>query len=316
MFRRILFVSSLALGLAVFSSVANASTYSSTVLADNPIHYWRLGESSNSDPAADEIATQNAPGTYTGGVSVGAGSLIVTDPGNTAAAFDGTDDWVDIPNRNNINDAGAPWVNKSIELWFSSPDVDPTAGDDPIEMLYEQGGTTRGLNLYVDDGLLYGGAWNASDDDGNTTTPWGNFFISTPIADDTTYHAVLVMAGDNSGMNGRLTLYVNGAQVAEMASGVGQLFGHTGDIGLGAIADNTKTHTGNLGPGDPNQSNYFSGVIDELALYNIALDDVSGENRVDDHFIAGTVPEPDAFLVALMTLIGVCYAACRTRVFG
>ena len=41
------------------------------------------------------------------------------------------------------------------------------------QMLYEQGGTTRGINLYIEDGQLYLNAWNKANDDNGATTPWG-----------------------------------------------------------------------------------------------------------------------------------------------
>jgi hypothetical protein len=65
---------------------AAASTYSSAVLADSPVAYWRLGESSGTT-AADSSGNGHG-GTYTStGVSYGA-SAIVSD-GDTAVSFSG-----------------------------------------------------------------------------------------------------------------------------------------------------------------------------------------------------------------------------------
>src|SRR5438132_1993159 len=62
--------------------------YSSVVLADHPIHYWRLEETLTSEQAADAGSPGGNPGRYTGGVTLGQ----TTEPliiGGTCAAFDG-----------------------------------------------------------------------------------------------------------------------------------------------------------------------------------------------------------------------------------
>jgi hypothetical protein len=59
-------------------------TYSSTILADGAVAYWRLGESSGTN-ANDEVGTND--GTYTGTFTLGATGAIA---GNTAVSFDGT----------------------------------------------------------------------------------------------------------------------------------------------------------------------------------------------------------------------------------
>ena len=82
--------------------------YSSVVLADNPIGYWRLGETQAQTTAADASPFMRN-GTYTGAVTRGVPGAIVDDP-NTAALFAGG--FVDI--------AGAPFNlanNFSLEAW-------------------------------------------------------------------------------------------------------------------------------------------------------------------------------------------------------
>jgi hypothetical protein len=61
--------------------------YSAQVLADGASHYWRLGEPSGT-VAADSIAGgANAPGTISGGVTLGAAGPLAD--GSTAMTFDG-----------------------------------------------------------------------------------------------------------------------------------------------------------------------------------------------------------------------------------
>jgi hypothetical protein len=69
--------------------------YSATILGDKPIGYWRLGESDPSLPAADATPDGNN-GTYVGAVTLGQPGAILGDT-DTAAAFDGSSTFVDIP---------------------------------------------------------------------------------------------------------------------------------------------------------------------------------------------------------------------------
>ena len=66
-------------------------TYASEVLADSPLIYWRLGESSGT-VAADASGHGNA-GTYTNGPTLGTAGLVAGDS-DTAVTFDGVDDSV------------------------------------------------------------------------------------------------------------------------------------------------------------------------------------------------------------------------------
>ena len=51
-------------------TLASASPYSQSVLSDNPVAYWRLGEADSATPAADETAEPLA-GRYQNGTIVG-----------------------------------------------------------------------------------------------------------------------------------------------------------------------------------------------------------------------------------------------------
>jgi hypothetical protein len=74
--------SSATIGVAFLAAPAD---YRSTVLADSPVLYWRLGETTGATTAAD-ASPNNRPGTYSGAPTLGAAGLIVNDP-NTAATL-------------------------------------------------------------------------------------------------------------------------------------------------------------------------------------------------------------------------------------
>jgi hypothetical protein len=90
-----------------------ASSYAATVLADEPVAYWRLGDSMT---AIDEIG-QN-PGLYRGVVTQSAGA-IVGDP-DTATTFDGMTTYVEIGNRLGFEGMAA----FSLEAWLNPASLD------------------------------------------------------------------------------------------------------------------------------------------------------------------------------------------------
>jgi len=87
----LLLVTLLCLGTA---RPAFGSAYSDAVLADMPVRYYRLGDSSGT--TAVDSSGNSQDGTYTGGVTLGASGAIQGDA-DTAATFDGTDDYVSLP---------------------------------------------------------------------------------------------------------------------------------------------------------------------------------------------------------------------------
>src|SRR6266852_7303617 len=81
--------------LSLAPRVLGGAGYSAVILADKPLGYWRLGESDPSQAAKDASGNGN-DGTYVGGVTLGQKGAINRDP-DTAAQFDGSTGYVDIP---------------------------------------------------------------------------------------------------------------------------------------------------------------------------------------------------------------------------
>ena len=80
------------------------------VLADNPLGYWRLGETSGTTAADSSGNGRN--GSYVNGVGLGIAGALFGDP-NTAASFDGVNDSVQVPDDSALR-LNASW---SIEFW-------------------------------------------------------------------------------------------------------------------------------------------------------------------------------------------------------
>lgn len=97
---------------------AASGGYASTVLADVPAGYWRLGEASGTS-AKDETGAH--PGTYNGGVTLGRTGLLPAQA-DTAAGLDGTSGHVRIPDGPGLSPSAF-----SVEAWIR-PDVLPAAG--------------------------------------------------------------------------------------------------------------------------------------------------------------------------------------------
>ena len=262
------------------------SDYPSQVQGDGAVRYWRLDEIGAATEAVN-IATNTtatpaqANGTYNVSPVTSAPGLLLADA-NTAMRFNGTQA-IDIPNHADINDDGdagttLTYPAKTVELWF---DADATG---PRQVLYEQGGSTRGLNIYLDGGQLYVAAWNTTDEDAGVSTPWGGTdaaatAVQTPVTAGQAHQIVLRMDGDDAGTDGSVTGYLDGRPFGQVY-GVGQLFEHSDAAAIGKQAGTTLYHDGASSSGD---QNYFVGVIDDVSLYNTAL----RTDRVQTHAIEG-----------------------------
>ena len=174
---------------------------------------------------------------------------------NYALAFDGSNDWVQIGNSGDIN-TGSNHTQKTIEAWFEVNNKDLTSKKQTI---YEQGGTVRGLNIYIYGGSLYVGGWNEP----NGESGWnpGTWLSTNSIQNNTWHHVALTLNGGNSVTNNAFKGYLDGTQ---FGSGQGsKLWNHPGGIGIARNKD-TKFHTG-----DYSSAKYFGGTIDEVRLWNV-----------------------------------------------
>jgi hypothetical protein len=238
-------------------------TYPPIVAADSPLVWWRLGDL---EGTVAEDAAGSIDAVYIGGVGIGWAGI--ADSFDAAARFDGVDDRLSIPSTSLIN-LGPARSTHSVELWFAADDIDRR------QVLYEQGGTTRGLSIYIDAGQVYGGAWNTADDP-SADTPWasGPAFVSAPIVVGEAHHVVVVL--DEPG--DALVMYVDGVEVGRV-TGIGLLYPHGSQGSVGSSFQDVRFHTGVAG----GSGFFFEGVIDEVAVYGSAL----SAARVAAHHAAG-----------------------------
>lgn len=265
------------------AAVCSAQSYADLVLADNPIAYWQLDDVAQG--GVSNIGTApDISGTAVGGEFLELGVPGLADPDNPAIRFGGLDEdqffdtgaifgsRVDIAD-NVLTNSGGPYTEKTIELWFSADDVNPFGQ----QIIYEQGGATRGMSIYVFDGEVVGGVHNSNNDNGGVSSPWPGgtgaerelAFVSAPIEANTPYHFALVYDGDDDGFEGTLTGYLNGESIGTVG-GLGTLFAHTDNTHIGGGME-TLFEDGGIGTDIDLETAYFEGVIDDVALYNRAL---------------------------------------------
>ena len=191
--------------------------------------------------------------------------------GVNAAYFDGIDDIMSFSDHAEIN-TGGPYDDKVLVIVFRSSD-----NISDKQVIYEQGGSTRGLNMYLMDGQLYFNGWNRANDDSGATTPWNPVFVSSPVTTNTNYVAVLRYSHTNN----RLSAYLQGQFVGE-SIGIGRLFNHSDDGAIGGVQGSTYYHNGT------SDRTYFKGHISEFIKYNGGLSDTELQglmNQLTDTYI-------------------------------
>jgi hypothetical protein len=192
----------------------------------------------------------------------GAGTRQPTYNSTTKAlTFDGVNDTFDIINASDIN-LGITSERTFAMVLRTNSDVTSR------QMIYEEGGAIRGINVYIDGGSIYLGFWNKNNDgDGvqNFTS------TNTPIEPNTNYYVTMVLDYSNysgpTGPDGVLRGTINGSAFNFSNSVTSRLFAHSGAIGLGAMNGGTCYHDGC--PGGNNH--YFGGEIFEFIMYNAAI---------------------------------------------
>lgn len=169
--------------------------------------------------------------------------------------FDGIDDRITVPDADEINLENHE--QRTVALWFKASDPFKPGK----QLLYEEGGTSRGLNIYIEAGTLYVGGWNSD------SYNWQDTFLSTGISDTNWHHVALVLdpVDPDNALPGSFMAYLDG-EVFASGSGA-RLNSHSGDTGIGAFNGATLYHDGR----STSSGDYFEGTLDEFRLWNRAL---------------------------------------------
>ncbi|MHC4074549.1 MAG: LamG-like jellyroll fold domain-containing protein, partial [Planctomycetota bacterium] len=173
-----------------------------------------------------------------------------------AMAFDGIDDGVHIPDSQFINVTNGPWQNRTVMAVFNCSHV-----DNPVEqVVYQEGGGTRGFNIYVLEGQVYVGGWNKAEYQWN----------SAPIGSGEWHTVALVLRdGGDAQEDDKFEMWMDGELIGKAPGG--QMYNHGNDNSIGYSKNNTvyPTETGSATVSA--QSSYFEGLVDEVWILNQAL---------------------------------------------
>jgi len=182
-----------------------------------------------------------------------------------AVDFYGTGEHLDVADSKDIN-TGGPYSAKTLVVVFkTSSDIASR------QIIWEQGGGTRGLNIYLEDNKLYINGWNL----GESEPQWGptGTGLNTPVLSHTAYVATLVMNSSTGIFKG----FVNGTSSGSVG-GINKLYKHSDNCAFGHKEGGTKFHDGSSsGAGN------FAGQIAEFYCFNSALS--SSDRQTLENFL-------------------------------
>ena len=170
---------------------------------------------------------------------------------NYALDFNGSD-YVGIGSSSDINTG--IHSQRTIEAWFRTNNKDSSTR----QVIYEEGGGARGLNIYIHSGRLYVGGWNRPTNESNWNP--GTWIYTTSIQNNQWHHVALTLNGGSSVSANALKMYLDGNYTT--GGNGSQLWGHNpANIGRTRSASRYHNGTGN--------GYTFNGKIDEVRIWNV-----------------------------------------------
>jgi len=247
---------------------SSVGTYSNAILEAGPVAYWRLEETISGAKAAD-WSGNNHTASYSGGVAQGLARPVWYDATNRGARLDGSDDFIAVDSNLTPAEFGGGG-SYSVELWFNAAArsqadlVALTAGGGHAVLLeLESNGQVRFLHR------VPAGASGGTD------------LYSTQLYDtDVWHHLVAVKDGAN------MKLYIDGLLDPTVATDATDVNANL-DVILGRISRSSNARS-------------FSGLMDEVALYNRALT----RAEILYHYEGLIIPEPTSLALLGLGALG------------
>jgi hypothetical protein len=278
--------------LAGLAAEVFAGPYVDAVMADAPVGYWRLEEGSGTAvDMAPLFGSQN--GTYMDGVGTITGP-IRSEAGvttNIAADFAGNSGYVDILDPSGVLGSplttafnGVPWT---YELWWLNQDF-VGGTHSPLYKGAHAGNAGTFFNRVAGESAF--GIRSGISNPVGAPSPVTTFPDPTPFA--WTHVVGVISLNTDGGVDSTdARVYVNGNLV------------ETSDVifsnQLPDQLDNTNQPLtiGALLFSDGNHGNFFAGAVDEVAVYDYALDDLNNlderdNTRIMAHYLAADPPLP------------------------
>ncbi|MFF2774198.1 LamG-like jellyroll fold domain-containing protein [Streptomyces sp. NPDC058052] len=230
----------------------NGDQYRSAVLGDAPAGFWQLDEVTGTQ-ASSTVAANDGTGTYTRTTLGTTGAFGIGD--GSAAEFNG-DGYVEIPGL------GTRTTDVTVEVWFRTAKPGVLVGDQSRTLAgaTATSGTWTPV-LYVGaDGRLHGEYPSPGVTPSNAS--------SVTVTDNAWHHAAITASA------GTQSLYLDGTRVAVKTNApVNQQSNSRTFIGAGFAR---------TWPSPPADVSYFTGQIDEAAVYQHGLT----EQQISDHYAA------------------------------
>ena len=175
---------------------------------------------------------------------------------NYALDFDGSD-YVGIGGHNDINNYSS-CAQKTIEAWFRTNNKSSSTK----QIIYEQGGGTRGLNIYIQSGTLYVGGWNRRTvQQGESNWNPGTYLSTNSINNNQWHHVALTLNGGSTVSANVLKMYLDGNYIS---SGDGSRLWNHNPANIGRTRSGSRYHNNITGNGYT-----FNGKIDEVRIWNV-----------------------------------------------
>ncbi len=304
MYTKKLLLGALNLGALAITTLVQAEQ--EAILMDEPDIYWTMGKLTAGGDAVLAETGEDVNGLPLDAVLQAEGDLPTVVDGIVPTSDDGAI-MFDAAQGQSLSIADSPFTNdtpdnlgitnRTYELWFQPRNL-PEVGEDNRQIIYMEGGTTRGLTIYLDgtqegdptEAELYIMTTNLAEE------PWGgepgpgatdpDFAVHTTVQKGQTYHLVYVIDKPDDvreNLNGDLIGYLNGQEFGRVDNKVGLWFDHTDDSGIGGRYAQTVFHDGIIAATVPSFY-YFDGIVDEVAVYDGKS--LTAE-QIENHYLAG-----------------------------
>jgi hypothetical protein len=246
---------------------AKSNAYSTVVLSDNPVAFWRLDESTGATNALDDA------GSFDGAYSAPSGTLTFGYPSgvprdNDTGIHVTNTAIVTIPYALELNPVTTPW---SYEFWIQPTSLDPVNFHAPISSEYNpsMGVSLTGWNIYQH----VAGVWTWNIYNGGSGGSFTSEFTDNPIVPGKWYH--MVLTDDTTNMvwysNDRLVFSTTTSAVGFVQNGInGDPSVAGGPITLAERSDGVF--------GD------WDGGMQDVAVYNYVL----SPQQIQNHFLNST----------------------------
>jgi hypothetical protein len=255
------------------------SIYTNTVMASTPRGYWRMGQTGGL-AAAEQTASANLQGLYVGlGTSSGPGNLAQPGPrpagfpgfatDNRAVHLNGSTSYMSVADTPELDITGA----LTMEAWIKLDSI--PAGNAGIIGKYVGSGSQRSYLLYVSGQGAGNGELGMVISSDGTFTNAKSLVDNIPLTTGEWLHVVGTYQPNQA-----MRIYVNGTLVEQVTSGIpSAIFNSNSDLWVGLQYDTSA-------------ANHFSGLIDEVAIYNRAL----SASEIAAHYAAAfATPVPGDF---------------------